>query len=140
MSPEQWDGIRHFQASEFRRPLDMDNEFMVFLDGVRDAYGSPLTITSDARTVQEEEALPGHAEPPTSSLHVADPDNGIWARAVDFPWILAGSARWAFTTAVMQVANGRPVELEFVPFGTNAHIHLGLFRDTRPSVLIFSEV
>src|SRR5690348_11921081 len=99
MSPEQWDGIRHFQASEFKRPLDMDNEFMIFLDGVRDIYGSPLTITSDARTVTEEEALPGHAEPPTSSLHVADPANGIWARAVDLPWTPTGAARWQFMDA-----------------------------------------
>jgi hypothetical protein len=139
MSPEQWDTIRHFQASEFRRPADMDAEFMVFLDGVRDAYGHPLTITSDARTVAEEEALPGHAEPPSSSLHVADPPH-FWARAVDSPWIGDARRRWQLAVAVERVANGRGVELEFVPFGANAHLHLGLFRDDRPSVLIFSEV
>lgn len=139
MSPEQWDTIRHFQASEFRQPADMDAEFMVFLDGVREAYGHPLMITSDARTVAEEEALPGHAEPPESSLHVADPPN-YWARAVDGPWIPDGTLRWRLAAAVERVANGRGVELEFVPFGHNSHIHIGLFRGTRPSVLIFSEV
>lgn len=141
MSPEQWDGIRHFQPGEFSRPLDMDYEFLVFLDGVRDLYGEPLMITSGARTVAEETALPGHAEPPESSLHVADPERlGIFARAVDLQWIPAGTLRWAFCEAVFKTANGRGVELEFVPFGTNSHLHLGLYRDTRPSVLIFSEV
>jgi hypothetical protein len=139
LSPEQWDTVRHFTATEFRRPADMDAEFIYFLDGVRDAFGEPLVITSDARTVAEEEALPGHAEPPTSSLHVADPVNNVWARAVDLPWIPLGADRWNLTVAVQQVAHGRPVELEFVPFGGNAHIHLGLFRDERPSVLIFSQ-
>ena len=118
----------------------MDNEFLVFLDGVRQQYGEPLVTTSDARTVEEEEALPGHAMPPASSLHVADPLNGLWARAVDLRWIPGGASRWKFLAAVCGVANGRGVELEFVPFGLNSHIHLGLFRDARPSVLIFSEV
>lgn len=140
MSPEQWDTIRHFAASEFWRPADMDAEFVVFLDGVRQAYGFPLTITSDARTLEEEEALPGHAEPASSSLHVAEPALGRWARAVDLSWITDGVQRWAFVAAVLRVANGRGVELELVPFGGNRHVHLGLYRDARPSVLIFSEV
>jgi hypothetical protein len=140
MSPEQWDGIRHFYVTELQRPLDMDNEFMVFLDGVRQQYGEPLVVTSDARTVAEEETLPGHAIPPHSSLHVADPANGLWGRAVDLRWIADGTSRWKFLQAVYNVANGRGVELEFVPFGDNAHIHVGLFRTARPSVFIFSEV
>jgi hypothetical protein len=117
----------------------MDYEFMVFLDGVRDAYGHPLTITSDARTVAEEEALPGHAEPSESSLHVADPPH-YWARAVDVPWITDAALRWQFVAAVVRVANGRGVELEFVPFGGNRHVHIALVRDDRPSVFLFSEV
>jgi len=140
MSPEQWDTVRFFKPTEFKNPALMDAEFVYFLDGVRASYGAPLTITSDARTVQQEEALPGHAEPPSSSLHVADPANNLLARAVDMPWITMGSERWSFAQAVAKVANDRAVELEFVPFGANAHIHLGLFRGVRPSVLIFSEV
>lgn len=140
MSPEQWETVRFFKPLEFKNPALMDAEFVYFLDGVRAAYGIPLTITSDARTIAEEEALPGHAEPPASSLHVADPASGLLARAVDMPWVTLGASRWQFAEAVMQVANGRGVELEFVPFGSNSHLHLGLFRDSRPSVLIFSEV
>lgn len=140
MSPEQWDGVRYFQAAEFARPLDMDNEFLVFLDGVRLGYGHPLRITSDARTVEEEEALPGHAEPASLSLHVAEPTLGRWARAVDTPWIADANLRWQFVEAVVLVANGRGVELEFVPFGGNRHVHIGLARDDRPSVFLFSEV
>lgn len=140
MSPEQFETIRHFQASEFARHLDMDAEFMVFLDGVREQYGHPLMVTSDARTLEEEEALPGHADPASSSLHVAEPALGRWARAVDLSWITDGMQRWAFVAAVLRIANGRGVELELVPFGGNRHVHLGLFRDDRSSVLIFSEV
>lgn len=140
MSPEQWDGIRHFRAGEFRRPLDMDYELLVFLDGVREQYGHPLMITSDARTIEEEEALPGHAEPASSSLHVAEPALGRWARAVDLPWISDAGLRWQFMEAVVLVANGRGIELELVPFGPNRHLHLGLFRDDRPSMLPISEV
>jgi hypothetical protein len=140
VSPEQWDTVRHFKPGEFNRPEDMDAEFIYFLDGVRDATGDVFPIDSDARTVAEEELLPGHAEPPSSSLHVADPANNIWARAVDTPWVTDATARWRLAAAVIKVANGRAVELEFVPFGANAHIHLGLFRTVRPSVLLFSQV
>ena len=93
----------------------MDNEFLVFLDGVRDVYGKPLIVTSDARTIAEEQALPGHAEPPQSSLHVADPVNAIWARAFDLRWIPDAAARFRLVTAILQVSAGRPIELEFVP-------------------------
>jgi hypothetical protein len=140
MSPEQWETVKFFQSAEFQRAADMDAEFVYFLDGLRLAYGHPLRITSDARTVEEEEALPGHAEPASLSLHVAEPTLGRWARAVDLPWIPEADLRWQFMEAVVLVANGRGVELEFVPFGNNRHVHLGLFRDDRPSVLIFSEV
>ena len=140
MSPEQWDTVRFFKPLEFKNPALMDAEYVYFLDGVRAQTGDVFPVTSDARTVAQEEALPGHAEPPESSLHVADPANNLLARAVDRPWLADAAARWRLVAAVLTVANGRGVELEFVPFGSNAHIHLGLFRDTRPSVLIFSEV
>jgi hypothetical protein len=122
----------HFVAAEFKHPDLMDPAFLYFLDAVRTRYGSPLVITSDARTLEQEVALPKHAEPAESSLHVAWP----LARAVDLAWIGDPIARWNFHQAVVDTAKAlnAPVELEY-EFPGEPHIHLGLFRDSRPSHL-----
>jgi hypothetical protein len=129
MTPEQWRTIRHFGSAECKRPEAMDYEFVMFLDDWRDAYGKPLTITNDARTIPEELAQPVHAEPPESGLHVFDPTTGLWCRAVDLRWLASRTDMDALVRAYYQVKGDRPGELELVPFGPNAHIHAGLFRD-----------
>jgi hypothetical protein len=125
--------LRFFARDEFRNPDLMDGEFCYFLDAVRSRYGAPLTITSDARTVEEEQALPAHADQPESSLHVL-------GRAVDLRWIPDKSARYAFNRAVVFAASALSVapELEYVPSGAQPHIHLGAFKAPHPPTLIFA--
>jgi len=127
--------LKWFSAGEFRNPDLLDPAFLYFLDSVRSRAGFPLVITSDARTLEQEIALPAHAEPPESSLHVAAP----LARAVDLAWIGDPVGRWKFERAVFATADalGVSVELEH-EFPGEAHHHLGLFRDNRPSRLLLT--
>lgn len=125
--------LRYFAPAEFRNPDLMNGDFCYFLDAVRARYGAPLVVTSDARTAVEEAALPGHAEPPESSLHVQ-------GRAVDLRWIPDRTARYAFNRAVILTADGWGVspELEYVPAGPEPHIHLGAFRNPHSPALEFA--
>jgi len=117
----------------------MDYEFMVFLDQVRDACAFPFVVTSDARTIAEELAQPVHAIPPESGLHVFDPAQNLWCRAVDLRWLSDPTERDTLVAAVYRVRGQRPTELELVPFTANAHTHVGLFRTAdHPARLEFS--
>lgn len=139
MTPEQWATIRHFAPTECTQPEAADYEFMVFLDDVRDVYGESLIITGDGRTVAQEAAQPSHAIPPESGLHVFDLARGLFWRAVDLRWIEDPAKRDRLQAAMYRVRVNRPTELEWVPFGSNKHIHLGLFRQsTHPSRVEFS--
>src|SRR5207245_3265460 len=84
----------HFQLSEFRHPELVDAQAAVMLDEVRDRYGKPLALTSDARTVDENASLPG-ASP--TSLH-------LLGRAFDLRCINNPADRYAFVVAVVGVA------------------------------------
>jgi len=122
--------LRHFALSELSHHELVDNLAAVWLDDIRDLFGYPLTVTCAARTVEENAALPGSA--PTS-LHLV-------GRAFDLRWIEDAAHRWAFVEAVYLASGERSVELEFVPFGENRHIHVALAGDGHASTLIFSEV
>ena len=55
---------RYFALAEFRHPELMDEAFVAWLNKVRAEYGFPLTLTSDARTPEENAAASGSS--PTS--------------------------------------------------------------------------
>jgi hypothetical protein len=109
--------LRHFALSEFRHPELVDDAAAVFLDDVRDLYGGPLIVTSDARTPEENTAAPGHS--PTS-LHLV-------GRAFDLRWLADPEALWRFVDAVYVTAGERSVELELVHGPRDQHLHVGLY-------------
>ena len=112
--------LRHFTAPEFRHPDLVDDAAAVWLDDIRQTYGAPLELTSDARTLQENAATPGSS--PTS-LHLI-------GRAFDLRWIADPVAFWRFVDAVFLTSGARPVELIFPYSVANRHIHLGLYPET----------
>lgn len=109
--------LRHFTMAEFIHPDLVDNAAAVFLDDVRNLYGEPLTLTCDARTVEENAAASGSS--PTS-LH-------LLGRAFDIKWIADPERLWIFVEAVYLAAGERAVELELVNGPTDRHLHVGLY-------------
>jgi len=109
--------LRHFDVSEFRHPELVDDTAAVFLDDVRELYGAALIVTSDARTLEENDAAAGSS--PTS-LH-------LLGRAFDLRWIDDPEALWRFVDAVYVTAGDRAVELELVNGPSDRHIHVGLY-------------
>jgi uncharacterized protein YcbK (DUF882 family) len=126
-TPEQFAALRWFKESEFKHPELMDNQFLVFLDNVRQAYGFPIELTSDGRTAIENAAAPNSS--PTS-LHLI-------GRAIDTHMPPTSHHLWALVKAVQIVAGGRACELELV-FPNDSHVHIGLWPDAsgRTSVLL----
>jgi hypothetical protein len=134
VTPEQLQRLTHFVPAEFNHPELVDNQAAVFLDQLRDAYGGPLTLTSDARTPQENAAAAGSS--PTS-LH-------LLGRAFDLRWPGNEEAAHRFLDAYY-LAKGwtppeddRATELELVYSAKDKHIHFGLYPTPRPSRLIIA--
>lgn len=109
--------LRHFQLTEFRHHELVDNAAAVWLDDIRDLYGFPLELTSDARTAEENSAASGSS--PTS-LH-------LLGRAFDIKWIDDPEHLWQFVEAVYLASGERPVELELVNSAQDRHVHIGLY-------------
>lgn len=134
MSPEQVLSLKHFTPVEWTHPELVDYSAAVFLDQLREAYGMPLTLTSDARTPEENATARGSS--PTS-LH-------LLGRAFDIRWPGNDAQAWAFLRAFFLALGWKPpmteksVELELVHGSTDQHVHLGIFPDGRPSRLIVS--
>lgn len=117
--------LRHFALSEFRHPERVQNDAAVFLDDVRESCGFSLTITSDARTPEENAAASGSS--PTS-LHLT-------GRAFDLRYPATDELVWRLVDAVMLVSGQRPVELELVHSAIDKHVHLALLPADRQSRL-----
>jgi len=118
--------LRWFRPREFRHPELVEAEAAHFLDAVRETYGAPLVLTSDARTPEENAAARGSS--PTS-LH-------LQGRAFDLQWIPDPEALWRLVDAVYLVAGRNPIELELVNSVTDKHIHLGCLASGRVSRLL----
>lgn len=124
--------LKHFALTEFHHPELVDNQAAVFLDGLREAFGSALTLTSDARTHEENAAARGSS--PTS-LH-------LLGRAFDIRWPGNEEQMWRFLEAFFLTlgwtppADPRAVELELVHSATDSHVHFALYPHARPSRLI----
>jgi hypothetical protein len=126
--------LKWFKASEFKHPDQMDPQFLLFLDSVREESGLPFILTSDGRS-HEHNARVGGA---SRSLHLFTAEQG--ARAVDFGtrWGLRPWVEFAFITeAVIGVSHAidQHYQLELVWSEKDKHIHLGLLREG-PSQLI----
>ena len=119
--------LSHFALSEFKHPELVDLDAATMLNEVRDRYGKPLVLTSDARTPAENAALPGSS--PTS-LH-------LQGRAFDLQWLPDAPDRWKFVCAVVGVQRlyGYQPELEFVLSGPQQHVHLGWYKGAHPGQL-----
>ncbi|KKL17651.1 hypothetical protein LCGC14_2483420 [marine sediment metagenome] len=110
--------LRHFSSVEFNHPEDMQPDFLLLLDNIRDIADIPFHLTSDYRTPDENKRVGGS---PTS-LHMT-------GTAVDFvisPWNSAGL--WAVTRAVAlaEVAYSATFELEISQSPSDRHFHIGL--------------
>lgn len=120
--------LRFFKLDEFRHPELVANDAAVFLDTVRSVCGFALTLTSDARTPEENAAASGSS--PTS-WH-------LQGRAFDLRYPDSAEKVWKLTKAVFVCAADRGVELELVNSATDKHVHLAVFPpgDPRPSRLV----
>lgn len=131
--------VKYFKASEFKAPDHIEPKLLLLLDGVRDEFGGPFFITSDGRDPEHNKRVGGV---PTS-LHLYDAEKGLKCHAVDF-WFNAAPRPYAqfaqIAEAVATVSNelGVSYQLEIVYSDKDKHIHLGIFRDPRPSELIFA--
>lgn len=126
MTPDQARTLHHFAWNEFKHPDLVAYPFAIFLDDVREAFGAPLVLTSDARTAAENAAANGS---PTS-LH-------LQGRAADLHWTPNDAALARFVIAVVTVAAGRPFELEIDVNAASPHLHLGLFPDPAHAATLF---
>ena len=115
---EQVSTLLYFKWEEFHHPELCDMDFLRWLDVVRLYARVPLILTSDARTPAENAAAGGS---PTS-LH-------LLGRAVDLHWNFSKEQLFKLLDAVCDAGQGRGVELEVVPTGPQAHVHIGLFPD-----------
>ena len=126
MTPEQAATLLYFKPPEWRHADLVDFEFAKWLDVVRLYARVPLTLTSDARTADENAAAGGS---PTS-LH-------LLGRAVDIHWDFSDQQLYKILDAVFDAGQGRAVELEIVASGPQKHLHIGLFPDgSHPSTVI----
>lgn len=116
-SKEQLETLRHFDYDEWKHPELVDFSCAVWLDDIREYYDAPLTITSDARTLEENATASGSS--PTS-LH-------LQGRAFDLRYPGTPEEVWRLVEAVFVVSGHRAVELELVNSATDKHIHLGLY-------------
>lgn len=113
--------LKHFRASEFRRPELMHESFVRWLDAVRDRAGVVMVVTDDGR----------RGERPAGSVVASLHEQG---RAVDLRsrnW--TPQEKWAIVSAIVQLADQAPgkVELETVfDRDGDKHWHLGV--DARP--------
>jgi len=122
--------LRHFAWTEFRHPELVSFQAAQFLDNVREWYGKPIILTSDARTPEENAAAAGSS--PTS-LHLS-------GRAFDMQLPVLSDSLWAFVGAVYaaQHVYGGPIELELVKGPTDRHAHIALLPLGRPSRLVLA--
>lgn len=122
--------LKHFAVAEFQHPELVDDTAARALDMVRELYGKPLTLTSDARSILDEESLPNHAEPPSSSLHVQ-------GRAFDLRWAFDDPTDcYNFFKAVFDTCRVFGFAAEIEPrsphSGQSVHMHLGFFPAGHP--------
>lgn len=118
--------LRHFALTEFSHPTLVDNAAATWLDDIRELCGFPLTITSDARTHEENAAASGSS--PTS-LH-------LQGRAFDLRYPATAEQVWKLVDAVYLASGERPVELELVHSANDKHVHIALLAPGKVSHLI----
>ena len=118
--------LRYFKLSEFKHPELVLDQCAVMLDDIRGHYGAPITITSDARTPEENTAASGSS--PTS-LHLE-------GRAFDLRYPPTAELAWRLVDAVYLVSGDRPVELELVHSDQDQHVHIALLHEGQHSRLI----
>jgi hypothetical protein len=118
--------LHHFQLSEFRHPELVENAAATWLDDIRESCGFALTLTSDARTPEENAAASGSS--PTS-LH-------LQGRAFDLRYPASAEEVWKLVDAVYLASGERPVELELVHSAQDQHVHIALLPAGKASRLI----
>lgn len=118
--------LQHFKENEFHHPELMNEDALRFFDAARHISKVSWTLTSDARTPEQNAKASGSS--PTS-LHLV-------GRAIDFVpadgW--TKESIWKIVDGIMQAYYGQRngVELELVHGPDDKHVHLGLFPDNRP--------
>jgi hypothetical protein len=134
--------LQFFRPEEFRHPELVDDGCAQFLDRVRALYGQPITLTSDARTPEEE--IAALADAPEESGKAADllaqtvaSSLHVQGRAFDLHWPAHAEDRYALLWTLMRQAFTAQLILELEPVPT--HLHVGIFPAGTPhgSRLIF---
>jgi len=128
MTPEQAKTLKWFKWGELKHPELCDYAFFVFLDSVREEYGWPLQITSDARTPAENSVIDGSS---SSSRHLA-------GQAVDVAFPPSVNHLWWLVGAVFKCQRSFPIELELVHGPGDTHVHIAWNTVGKASSLLLS--
>lgn len=119
--------LRHFAFAEFRHPELVDRGAALALDEIRETYGSPLVLTSDARTLAENAAAGGSL----TSWH-------LQGRAFDLRMPETPELLWRLVLAVVYEVGAASVELELVSGPNDRHVHIAFPNDGRASRLLLA--
>jgi len=121
--------LPNFKLSEFKHPELIEPLAANFLQAVRDRYGAPIRVTSDARTAAENAAAGGSA----LSWHLR-------GRAFDLRWpaddVLAYKLIRAIILQAEEWSEDLTLELELVYSERDRHIHFAVKDNRTPSRLI----
>lgn len=109
-----WSSITHFKESEFKHPELINADALHLLDKVRELYGSPIVVTSDARTPDHNSEVGGSS----TSLHLV-------GCAFDIKAPITAQKLFLLTRAVLNVSQGLSVEYEIDVRPESKHIHIG---------------
>lgn len=128
MKPADWAKIKHFGPSEFKNPEKMGYEFMLWLDGVREEAGVPMTITSSYRSPAYNASVGGasdsaHTDTPCDSIDV-----GMRPRPADPNW---NYSRWQIFNAAIKRGCQR------IGMYSNGSMHIDRTEGKRPAPRIW---
>lgn len=124
MKPSDWHKIKHFVSGEFKNPMTMGYEFMLWLDQLREDAGVPMVITSSHRSPEYNAAVGGATDSAHSDVPCNAVDFGMRPRPDDPNW---NYTRFRIVQAAMLSGCQR------IGSYANGSLHLDRTEDRRPA-------
>ena len=131
MTEEDWARLKYFEMGEFKAPLKMGYEFMLWLDEVRKRAGVSMRPTSSYRSPEYNKGVGGAAD----SSHTDEPCNAVDIGKDPTPgdphW---NRARFAIVKAAIELGCTR------IGFYPNGSLHLDRTEGRRPANCLWNAV